>query len=106
MATARAIGRGKIYIPVDILDRLKIKVGDELEVDVREDKEIVLQPMKESAVDRAFGIWADRDEIGDSVEYVRKMREGWRKRTEGIDGQCSVFSALGIRPCRPGQKCP
>lgn len=85
MATAKAVGRGRIYIPVDILDRLEIKVGDKLEVDVREGKEIVLQPMKESAVDRAFGIWADRDDMSDSVEYVRKMRTGWRRRTEAID---------------------
>ena len=75
MATATAVGRGRIHIPVDIFDRLKIKVGDTLEVSVREDREIVLQPMTESVVDRAFGIWADRDDMSDSVEYVRKMRE-------------------------------
>ena len=80
MAFARAISRNEIYFPGDIFDRLKIHVGDELDIDIR-DREIVLQPRGKSVVDTAFGIWADRDDMGDSVEYVRKMREGWKKRT-------------------------
>ena len=28
-----------------------------------------------------FGMWADRDEMQDSVAWVREMREGWQRRT-------------------------
>ena len=84
MGIARAMSKNEICVPEDVLDTLKIKVGDELDVNIR-DGEIVLQPRKKSVVDNAFGIWADRDDIGDSVEYVRKMRAGWRKRTAWID---------------------
>jgi len=42
-----------------------------------------------------FGLWADRDDIVNSVDYVRQEREKWRERTNcdddtapsSVDGQ-------------------
>ncbi|MCH4150332.1 MAG: ribbon-helix-helix domain-containing protein [Sphingobium sp.] len=31
-----------------------------------------------SWIERAYGLWADRDDIGDAVEYQRAMREDRR----------------------------
>lgn len=31
-----------------------------------------------SWIDRGYGLWADRDDIGDSVEYQRAIREDRR----------------------------
>ncbi len=31
-----------------------------------------------SWIDRGYGLWADRDDIGDAVEYQRAMREDRR----------------------------
>ncbi len=31
-----------------------------------------------SWIDRGYGLWADREDIGDSVEYQRAMREDRR----------------------------
>jgi hypothetical protein len=30
----------------------------------------------------AFGIWADRDEMIDSAEWIRKQRENWKERID------------------------
>lgn len=30
----------------------------------------------------AFGMWAGRDDIGDAVEYVRRLRASWRHTAE------------------------
>ena len=87
MAIAKAIGKNEVYIPEEILKKLKIKVGDKLDVDVRKNGDLILHPRGKGVVDEAFGIWADRVDIGDSTEYVRKIRRGWKKRTEPIDGE-------------------
>ncbi|MBU0702224.1 hypothetical protein KKE26_13185 [bacterium] len=45
---------------------------------------------KVSAVSRkkllmeSFGIWADRKDIKDSIEYINQIREGWGIRLERI----------------------
>lgn len=87
MAMAKAIGKSEVYIPEEILKKLKIKVGDKLDVDVRKNGDLILHPRGKGVVDEAFGIWADRVDIDDSTEYVRKIRRGWKKRTESIDGE-------------------
>lgn len=28
----------------------------------------------------AYGIWEDRDDVADSLEWVRKQRENWKER--------------------------
>jgi len=32
-----------------------------------------------------FGMWADRDDMADSAEWVRKEREQWSSRLSGTD---------------------
>ncbi|OGO37526.1 MAG: hypothetical protein A2Z03_09010 [Chloroflexi bacterium RBG_16_56_8] len=32
----------------------------------------------------SFGMWADRDDIGDAVEWVNKIRAGWDERLKEI----------------------
>lgn len=36
----------------------------------------------QSAMSKSFGIWSDREDIADSVEYVRKLRIEWNEREE------------------------
>lgn len=43
------------------------------------DVDIVLSNMKQ-----AKGIWADRDDIGETDEYVRKLRKGTNERMKRI----------------------
>lgn len=33
----------------------------------------------------AFGMWADREDIGDTGEYVRSLRARWKKRLEVVE---------------------
>jgi len=32
-----------------------------------------------------FGMWADREDLGDSAEWVRKEREQWHRRHQSRD---------------------
>jgi len=41
--------------------------------------EHVKQRIRES-----FGMWADRDDIGDAVEWVNEIRAGWEERLKRI----------------------
>ncbi|MBI4789060.1 MAG: antitoxin family protein [Chloroflexi bacterium] len=41
--------------------------------------ELIKQRVRES-----FGMWADRDDIGDAVEWVNKNRAGWEERLKEI----------------------
>ncbi len=41
--------------------------------------ELVKQRIRES-----FGMWADRDDIGDAVEWVNEIRAGWEERLKEI----------------------
>ncbi|MBI5303444.1 MAG: antitoxin family protein [Chloroflexi bacterium] len=41
--------------------------------------ELVKQRIRES-----FGRWADRDDIGDAVEWVNEIRAGWEERMKRI----------------------
>ncbi len=39
---------------------------------------------KKRLLKKSFGIWANRKDIKDSVEYVNEMREKWESRLERI----------------------
>lgn len=41
---------------------------------------------KKKFLKKSFGIWANRKDIKDSVEYVNEMREKWESRLERIKG--------------------
>jgi len=42
-----------------------------------------MENKSEDAFEKAFGVWKDAG-IEDSVEYVRKIREGWEKRAKRL----------------------
>lgn len=39
----------------------------------------------EESLNAFFGMWKDRDDIGDGVEYQRKLRAEWDDRDKAID---------------------
>lgn len=46
------------------------------------DKGIAVLPDSRNLADLTFfGMWADREEMGDSAAWVRKEREKWHQRT-------------------------
>jgi len=53
---------------------------------IREGIELVLEKNRsedlQSAMEKSFGIWSDREDITDSIEYVRKLRGEWNSRSE------------------------
>ena len=38
------------------------------------------KPKRKLCDHEAYGIWADRDDMKDSSEWVRKQRESWKER--------------------------
>ena len=34
---------------------------------------------------KSFGLWADRDDIGSSMDYVDHLRKGWESRLKRIE---------------------
>ena len=47
---------------------------------------------RDAILERTFGMWKDRDDIGDAVEYQRKLRAEWDERDRAIDER------LGLPP--------
>ena len=39
---------------------------------------------EKSQLRKSHGIWADRNDLPDSVSYVNELRKGWNHRTERI----------------------
>jgi len=70
----------QVTLPKDVRERLRIKEGDKVFVDVDEDGRITLDIVKKSPVDESFGIWEGEME---GMEYTRKLRQEWTARTEG-----------------------
>ena len=66
-------------MPKDVRERLRIKEGDRVFVDVAEDGKITIDIVKKSPVDESFGIWKEEVE---GVEYTRKLRQEWAARAE------------------------
>lgn len=47
-------------------------------------REKVSTVSKKKLLKKSFGIWADREDIKGSIEYVDNIREGWKSRFERI----------------------
>lgn len=47
-------------------------------------REKVSAVSKKKLLKKSFGIWADRKDIKDSIEYVDELRQGWESRLERI----------------------
>lgn len=69
----------QVTLPKDVRERLRIKEGDRVFVDVDEDGKIVLDIVKKSPVDEYSGIWKKETE---GVKYTRKLRREWAARAE------------------------
>lgn len=65
----------QIELPADV------PVGPaEIEVTVRSDSEARIRTFGDFLHSEYFGMWRDRDDIGDSVEYARRLREqAWKR---------------------------
>ena len=75
----------RILIPASIRSIVPLKAGDELEVRVEKRSAIKLVP-KKSIVEETRGLWITKDDIGNSVDYVNKIRTEWNRRLEELKG--------------------
>lgn len=72
----RAIYEKGVFKP---LEDVPIKEGTEVDVYPRTEKAKSTRRRKFFSTTEAFGIWADRKDISDSVEYVNRIRQPrWR----------------------------
>jgi AbrB family looped-hinge helix DNA binding protein len=69
----------QVTLPKDVRERLRIKEGDRVFVEVDEDGKITIDIMKKSPVDESSGIWKKEAE---GVKYTRKLRKDWAARSE------------------------
>ena len=62
-------------LPADWVKRIRAKPGEMVRVTL--DKEISLpaQTLGKSKPNRSFGMWADREDVGDAGEYVARLRQ-------------------------------
>jgi hypothetical protein len=47
--------------------------------------EEVCNPRRKISIADAFGVWADRDDIGDALVYQEKLRAEWDERERTMD---------------------
>ena len=76
--TAKVLPDGHISLPNEIKEEMGLAVDSVVRVTLERDVK------KENAI-KAFGVWSERNEIKDGVEYVEDIRAGWDKRTKRID---------------------
>ncbi|MDQ1327992.1 MAG: hypothetical protein QG641_1277 [Candidatus Poribacteria bacterium] len=50
--------------------------------DLLSQKKVIIdeKPKRKLRNHEAYGIWADREDMADSLEWVRKQRESWKER--------------------------
>ena len=76
----RAIYEKGVFKP---LEDVPIKEGTEVDVYPRSKGKENVGNRRRSVKDyEAFGMWKDREDIGDSVEYVNRLRQPRGKRSE------------------------
>lgn len=82
MSITKVTRNYQVTIPRDVREIIDINIGDDILVNV-DDGEIRLKKLSyETAVEKAFGTWADIKE--DSVSYVRKMRAESERRMKRL----------------------
>jgi len=68
---------------IDVIEKLRLLSSSQQ----RFIKEMILQPEKtietsqKKLLKKSFGLWADRKDIINSIEYVDHIRAGWGART-------------------------
>jgi predicted DNA-binding antitoxin AbrB/MazE fold protein len=76
----RAIYENGIFKPIE---KVPLKEGTEVDVYSRsENGGNGGKPRKSFKNSPAYGIWADRKDIGDSVQYVNRMRQPRSRRSD------------------------
>ncbi len=81
---------GIIYIPIDIWKKARLPKDGGYEVEVKRNQIIISAQPKTRDKGRPgslrelgfVGMWADRRDMSDSREWLRKQRAGWRKRAK------------------------
>jgi predicted transcriptional regulator len=65
---------------IEKLDALAVKSKSSRAATIREAVKLYLVQNTDNQdwIERGYGLWADRDDIGDGVEYQRAMREDRR----------------------------
>lgn len=55
---------------------------------------VFMDAVRKDAMLAVVGLWKDRDDIGDSIEYVREVREGDRlERLDRLAGSTNADSS-------------
>lgn len=84
MLSVKVSSKHQIAVPSEARKALGIKVGDRLEVEVR-DGVILLRPRAGTVADRLYG--TGRGIYGpDPVAYVRALRDEWEERLDQSPG--------------------
>jgi len=72
-----------VTIPRDIRRMQGIDIGDTVFFVVEDDKVDFFKMSKEEIINDAAGIWKSKIQ-GDSLQYVKKVREEWVKREKRV----------------------
>ena len=71
--------RAQVVIPAAIREKLAIKEGDKLRLDVDDDGRIVLTPVSSDPIERFLRAGAGIFDGVDPVEYQRELRDEWEE---------------------------
>ena len=82
------VKNGNVYIPVSIWEKAHLSKDGKYEVEIIHNQIVIkaqslVEPESRIKSVREFGVvgmWADRDDIDDSGEWLRKQRVSWSKR--------------------------
>ncbi|MDO8446475.1 MAG: hypothetical protein Q7T53_10315 [Deltaproteobacteria bacterium] len=85
MGHARAMEKD---IFVDVIEKIQSLTESQQRFlqDMLAGREKVSAVPKKKLLKKSFGIWADRKDIKNSIEYVDELRQGWESRLERIKG--------------------
>jgi uncharacterized FlgJ-related protein len=61
-------------LPADWVKRIKAKASDTVRITIAKEPS-ASKSVKAKKPNNTFGMWADREDIGDVGEYVRKLRQ-------------------------------
>jgi antitoxin component of MazEF toxin-antitoxin module len=81
---------GDIHIPTSIWKKAHLPQDGSYEVEVSNDQIVIRAQSRKKDKGRIrsirklgfVGMWADRDDMANSQEWVRKQRAGWRQRAK------------------------
>ena len=83
MGIAKVTRNFQVTIPRDIRRMQGIDIGDTVFFVVEDDKVDFFKMSKEEIINDAAGIWKSKIQ-GDSLQYVKKVREEWVKREKRV----------------------